>query len=140
MEKITLNPYLMFNGNCGEAMAFYQGIFGGTVKSMTFGEVDNSCPLAMKDSIMHSSLMGGEVEFLGSDNPKPQPVSPGNVSLAINGVNGERLTQIFNDLGQGGTIVIPLEKQIWGDLFGVVSDQFGIDWMVNIGSVEAEQQ
>jgi PhnB protein len=140
MEKINLNPYLMFEGNCREAMAFYQSLFGGTVKSMTFGEVDASCPKAMKDSIMHASLIGGEVVLLGSDNPDPTPAGSGNISLALNGSNERHLTQLFNQLSEDGRIVIPLEKQMWGDLFGVVSDRFGIDWMVNIGSVEAEDQ
>lgn len=127
----------MFEGNCREAMTFYQSLFGGTVKSMTFGEVDNSCPQALKDSIMHASLMGGEVELLGCDNPEPKPTKSGNISLALNGNDEERLTQVFNQLSEGGKIVVPLEKQMWGDLFGVVSDAFGIDWMVNI-SVAAE--
>ena|SRR5690554_805377 len=136
MGQLTLNAYLMFEGNCGEAMAFYQNLFGGTVKSMTFGEVDNSCPKALRDSIMHASLTGGEVVLLGSDNPEPKPTNSGNISLALAGSDEARLTQIFNRLAEGGKIVIPLDKQVWGDLFGVVSDQFGIDWMVNIGKVE----
>ncbi|HLW20835.1 MAG TPA: VOC family protein [Cyclobacteriaceae bacterium] len=138
MNKIALNAYLLFDGNCREAMAFYQGLFGGKLEMMTFGEVDNSCPLAMKDNIMHSSLMGGEVEFLGSDNPEPRPKGSGNISLAISGNDEARLSQLFNNLAEGGKVVIPLEKQVWGDLFGVVSDPFGIDWMVNIGTVEAK--
>jgi PhnB protein len=140
MTKINLNAYLMFDGNCREAMTFYQSLFGGTLKSMTFGEVDDSCPKAMRDSIMHSSLTTEELVLLGSDNPEPKPLGPGNISLALSGSDEQRLTQIFNKLSEEGKIVIPLERQVWGDLFGVVSDRFGIDWMVNIGSVEAEGQ
>jgi PhnB protein len=140
MTKINLNAYLMFDGNCREAMTFYQSLFGGTLKSMTFGEVDDSCPKAMRDSIMHSSLTTEELVLLGSDNPEPKPLGSGNISLALNGSDEQRLTQIFNKLSEEGKIVIPLERQMWGDLFGVVSDRFGIDWMVNIGSVEAEDQ
>lgn len=140
MNKINLNPYLMFDGNCREAMGFYQSVFGGSLKSMTFGEVDDSCPKAVRDNIMHSSLITEELVLLGSDNPDPHPVGSGNISLALNGTDEQRLTELFNQLSEGGKIVIPLEKQMWGDLFGVVSDRFGIDWMVNIGSVEAESQ
>src|SRR5690554_3744833 len=107
MGQLTLNAYLMFEGNCREAMAFYQNLFGGTIKSMTFGEVDNSCPEAMRDSIMHSSLTGGEVDLLGSDNPEPKPTGSGNISLALSGSDKERLTRIFNELAEGGKIVIP---------------------------------
>lgn len=138
MNKINLNAYLMFDGNCREAMEFYQNLFGGTVKSMTFGDVDDSCPKAMRDSIMHSSLTGGEVVLLGSDNPEPKPTGSGNISLSLSGSDEQHLTQLFNQLSEGGKVIIPLETQVWGDLFGVVSDRFGIDWMVNIGSVEAE--
>ncbi len=137
MGQLTLNPYLMFEGNCREAMAFYQSLFGGTINAMTFGEVDDSCPVAMRDSIMHSSLTGGEVVLLGSDNPQQKPAKSGNISLALSGSDEQHLTQVFHQLAEGGKIVIPLEKQVWGDLFGVVSDRFGIDWMVNIGSSEA---
>src|SRR5690606_10738475 len=140
MNKINLNPYLMFEGNCREAMAFYQSLFGGTLQSMTFGEVDDSCPKAMRDSIMHSSLITDELVLLGSDNPDPKPLGSGNISLALNGTDEQRLTEVFRQLSEGGQMVIPLERQMWGDLFGVVSDRFGIDWMVNIGSVEAQGQ
>jgi|SRR5690554_6722402 len=136
METITLNAYLLFDSNCREAMAFYRGIFGGEVTARTFGEVDNSCPEAMRDSIMHSSLMGGDVAFFACDNPNPTAGGMGNgrISLAIGGDEEERLRRIFEALSTGGKIIFPLEKQGWGDIFGVVSDQFGINWMVNIRS------
>lgn len=140
MSKINLNPYLMFDGNCREAMDFYKRLFGGTLKSTTFGEVDDSCPKAMRDSIMHSSLITDELVLLGSDNPDPKPTGSGNISLALNGSDEQRITGFFRQLSEGGRVVIPLEKQMWGDIFGVVSDRFGIDWMVNIGSAEAEGQ
>lgn len=136
MKKITLNAYLLFDNNCREAMAFYKGIFGGEVTARTFGEVDNSCPEAMRDSIMHSSLMGGDVEFFACDNPNPQAAETGNgkISLALGGHDEERLRQIYEALSTGGKIIFALEKQGWGDIFGVLSDQFGINWMVNIRS------
>src|SRR5690606_8270860 len=140
MNKINVNPYLMFEGNCREAMAFYQSLFGGTLQSMTFGQVDASCPKAMKDSIMHSSLITEELVLLGSDNPEPKPAGSGNISLALNGTDEQRLTERFRQRSEGRKIATPLEKQMWGAPFGVVSDRFGIDWMVNIGSVAAEGQ
>ena len=59
MEKAVLHPYLMFEGDCRDAMEFYKGIFGGELSMMTFGQVDESCPAAISDHIMHASLMGG---------------------------------------------------------------------------------
>ena len=67
---------------------------------------------------MHSSLMGGEIEFLAGDNAGPQTLGTGKISLAISGYDENRIRQIFANLSEGGNIVIPLEKQVWGDLFG----------------------
>ncbi|TCK85143.1 VOC family protein [Albibacterium bauzanense] len=134
MEKITLNAYLLFDGNCREAMEFYQQIFGGELQMMTFGQVDDSCPAAKKDSIMHASLMGGEVDLMASDNPEDKPSGKGNISLALSGYDEEKLRKRFSDLSMGGNIFMHLEKQIWGDLYGAFTDKFGIDWMVNIGT------
>src|SRR5690606_31430534 len=133
MEKVTLTPYLLFDGNCREAMNFYHRIFGGNLEAQTFGEVDNSCPAGMKDHIMHSSLMGGEIEFMAGDNAGPQTLGTGKISMAISGYDENRIRQIFTDLSEGGNIVIPLEKQVWGDLFGVIVDRFDVNWMINIG-------
>lgn len=118
MKKIFLNAYLMFDGNCREAMAFYQSLFGGTLKTMTFGEMDNSCPEAMRDSIMHASIMGGEVELLGCDNPDPKPHGSANVSLALSGANEEHLTQLFHELGKDGKVVVPWKNKS-GEMFSV---------------------
>jgi len=133
MEKITLNAYLIFEGNCREAMEFYQSIFSGELQIMTFGQVDDSCPAAKKDSIMHASLMGGEVDLMACDNPVDEPLGKGKISLALSGYDEERLRKIFSDLSVGGNIFMHLEKQVWGDLYGAFTDKFGIDWMVNIG-------
>lgn len=134
MGNLSLNPYLFFDGNCREAMKFYQGIFGGALQMQTFGEVDNSCPVAMKDRIMHASLMGGEVNFMGSDGPGNLPLGAGKVSLALSGSEEQKLRKIFEDLGKGGKINMPLEKQVWGDIYGDLTDKFHVTWMVNIGA------
>jgi len=133
MEKITLNAYLLFEGNCREAMGFYQRIFGGELQIMTFGQVDDSCPAAKRDSVMHASLMGGEVDLMASDNPGDTASGKGKISLALSGYDEERLRKIFADLSEGGNTFMQLEKQVWGDLYGAFTDKFGIEWMVNIG-------
>jgi PhnB protein len=139
MEKTTLNAYLQFEGNCREAMKFYQGIFGGKLEMQTFGEVDGSCPEAMKDSIMHASLMGGEADLLANDNPGPEPLGTGNVSLALSGYDKDKLHKMFTELSEGGKIIVPLDKQVWGDVFGAFTDKFDISWMINIGTQRPEK-
>lgn len=127
MERVNLTAYLYFTGNCREAMAFYQQIFGGEVQLMTFGEIDNNCPDAMKDSVMHSSLMGGEVEFFGCDNPNTNPLGTGKITLTLHGTNDQKLRGMFDALSEGGKINMPLEKQVWGDIYGALQDKYGVN-------------
>lgn len=132
MKKVYLSPYLFFDGNCREAMTFYQSIFGGKLEIMTFGDVDNSCPDAMKDKIMHANLMGGEVEFFGSDG-MGDPLGTGKICMTLHGNDEEKLSNIFNKLSQGGKIRQKLERQVWGDIYGDLIDKYNVNWMVNIG-------
>ena len=132
MKTVNLNAYLYFNGDCREAMEFYQGIFGGELEVITFGEVDNSCPDAMKDSVMHANLMGGDVEFFGSDNPSTDPLGTGKITLTLHGTDEQKLRGLFDALSSGGKITMPLEKQVWGDIYGALRDRYDVSWDVNI--------
>ncbi|MBO9613435.1 MAG: glyoxalase/bleomycin resistance/extradiol dioxygenase family protein [Dyadobacter sp.] len=133
MEKAVLHPYLMFEGNCREAMEFYKGIFGGELNMMTFGQVDNSCPVAIRDHIMHASLMGGEVDFMASDSPQPGPLAGDKIQLSLSGFDEANLRKKFEQLSEGAiTITVPMEKQVWGDIFGAFKDKYGIDWMIDV--------
>lgn len=132
MEKTALHPYLMFEGNCREAMEFYQGIFGGELSMMTFGQVDDSCPAAMRDHIMHSSLMGGEIEFMGGDSPQPGPLGSDKIQLSLSGFDEAGLRSKFDQLSPGGTVTVPMDKQVWGDIFGAFKDRYGVDWMIDV--------
>lgn len=132
MENVTCNPYLFFEGNCREAMQFYQEVFGGDLKMRTFGEMDNNCPESLKDSIMHAYLSGGDIILMASDNPSKESLGTGKIHLALGGKSEQRLREIFEKLGKGGTVGHNLEKQMWGDIYGDLKDQYGIQWMVNI--------
>lgn len=134
MENITLDAYLFFDGNCREAMEFYQQAFGGKLEIKTFGEADDSCPKAMKDKIMHARLADGEVNLMASDHPDSAPLGTGKITLALGGTDEQKLRKIFNDLSAGGNIGNPLEKQMWGDIYGDLTDKFDVNWMVNISS------
>ena len=132
MATIDLHPYLMFDGNCRAAFEFYQSIFGGELNFMTYGDMDGSCPAGTRDQIMHGTLMGGVVEFMGGDAPEGMPLGAGKINLSLSGFEEATLRQQYNALSEGGTIVVPLDRQMWGDIFGAFQDKFGIDWMVNI--------
>ncbi|GAB4057679.1 VOC family protein [Catellatospora paridis] len=128
-----LNPYISFNGNAREAMEFYQGILGGNLTMSTFGEFgDKDAPYA--DQIMHAMLESDAgYTLMASDTPPGMAYHPGdNITVSLSGDDGDRLRGYWEKLAAGGTVGVPLEKQMWGDEFGALKDRFGINWMVNI--------
>jgi PhnB protein len=132
-DGVMLNPYLMFNGNCAEAMKFYQSVFGGELKMQTYGETKAPVADNEKNKIMHASLRQNMLSFMGSDGTTDRPVAMGNnIQMAIMGENDEELRKYFSGLSVGGKIQSPLKKESWGDTFGMLIDKFGIHWMVNI--------
>ncbi len=128
-----LNPYISFNGNAREAMEFYKNVFGGTLTLNTYGEFGQpDAPEA--DKIMHGALetdLG--FALMGADAPPGTTSNPGdNITVSLSGDDAEQLRDYWDKLSSGGTVSVPLEKQMWGDEFGQCVDQFGIGWMVNI--------
>ena len=129
-----LNPYITFDGQAREAMEFYRDVFGGTLDANTFGEFGGGTgPDA--DKIMHSQLET-DLGFMlmASDTPSGMPYQPGtNISVSLSGDDGDALRGYWARLSEGGTVTVPLEKQVWGDEFGSLVDRFGVAWLVNIG-------
>lgn len=129
-------PYITFAGNAREALHFYQSIFGGKVEISTFG--DFNVPGVAADGVMHGALTTDEFAVYGSDAMLTGTLEDANrIRIAIAGDDLEALTAAFSGLAQGGTVSTPLEKQMWGDTYGEVVDQYGISWMFNIGSAAA---
>ena len=128
-----LNPYLSFDGNAREAIEFYQRIFGGEIKANTFGEFGAPDP-AIKNKIMHGQLETPQgYTLMVSDCPPGMDYKPGeNITVSLSGTDGDVLRAFWDGLKEGGSIRVPLEKQMWGDEFGQLVDRFGIPWMVNI--------
>lgn len=129
-----LNPYLSFEKTARAAMEFYQAVLGGTLEIATFGDMDpDAGPIA--DLVMHSSLEteAGYVIF-ASDTPPgmPAPQHGGGMTVSISGDEVDRLRGYWEGLAEGGRIDVPLERQMWGDEFGMLTDKFGIPWMVDI--------
>lgn len=129
-----LNPYISFRGDARDAMEFYKSVFGGSLTMNTFGEFGaEESPGA--DKIMHSSLeTDSGFTLMGADTPPGMEHNPGNnISVSLSGDSGDELRGYWEKLTDGGTVAVPLEKQMWGDEFGMCVDRFGITWMVNIG-------
>jgi PhnB protein len=129
-----LNPYISFDGNAREAMEFYKGVFGGTLSLNTFGEYGmQDAPEANK--IMHGMLeTDNGLTLMGADTPPGMDHNPGdNITVSLSGDDADELRGYWEALSDGGSVSVPLEKQMWGDEFGQCVDKFGIAWMVNIG-------
>jgi len=133
-----LNPYISFAGDARQAMEFYERVFGGTLTLNTFGEFGaQDSPDA--DNIMHGMLeTGSGFTLMGADTPQGMEHNPGNnVAVSLSGDDDAELRGYWEQLSDGGAVSVPLEKQMWGDEFGMCVDQFGIGWMVNIGQPQA---
>jgi PhnB protein len=128
-----LNPYIGFANNAREAMEFYREVFGGELVVSTFGEAGAAAP-GDEDKIMHAQLeTPSGFTLMGSDTPSGMTRSEGggSISISLSG-DDEDLRSYFEKLSQGGTVTMPLEKQMWGDEFGMCVDRFGVAWMVNV--------
>lgn len=139
MSTIELSPYLHFNGNCQEALEFYESVFGGELTISRFSDFPSpdgsEIPSDYQDKVMHSTLAGEHVTFMASDAPPGMQGTVGdNVSLSLAGTDQAVLTKYFEGLSAGGTVTVPLSKQVWGDTFGMLTDKFGVHWMVNISA------
>jgi len=134
-----LNPYISFKDNTREAMAFYKSIFGGKLTMNTFKEFNASQGPEEDNKIMHSMLEADNgITFMASDTPDRMGYSVGtNFSMSLSGDNEAELQGYFKKLAVGGTVTMPLEKAIWGDTFGMLTDKFGVAWVMNIAGQKA---
>jgi PhnB protein len=140
----TVNPYLIFNGNCEEAFLFYKSVFGGEFPYIgKFSDMpadENTPKLSEADAnrVMHVSLpIGKETILMGSDsNSQSGDVQFGhNISISINTESTAEADKLFNGLSAGGSITMAMNKTFWGAYFGMFTDKFGIDWMVNFDEI-----
>ena len=134
---MSVDVYLNFNGNCREAVSFYAKVFKTEEpKFMTFGETppnpEYPMPDEAKDKIMHTRLNIDGSNVMFSDVFPGMPFVEGNnITIALVNKNIEELTSIFNQLKDGGTVVMDLQETFWSKLYGQVTDKFGIHWQVN---------
>lgn len=135
----TMNPYLSFRDNAAEAMAFYQSVFGGTLESTSFAEMNASEDPSEGDKVMHSQLTTDKgFVLMASDTPNSMNLDEGSsYSISLSGDDGDELRGYWDRLLDGGTMVLPLEQAPWGDMFGMLADRFGTNWMVSISAPQA---
>ena len=137
--KSQLNPYLSFRDNARQAMEFYRSVFGGKLTVSTFEEFHASQDPSEANKVMHAVLEAENgITFMAADTPNSMEFHPGaNISMSLSGGDEAELRGYFEKLSAGGAISMPLEKAAWGDTFGMCTDKFGVNWMVNISGQQA---
>jgi PhnB protein len=137
---MQVEPYLFFNGRCEEAIEFYRSALGARVGFlMRFKESPDPAPPGMlppgsESKVMHATLQIGDSTVMVSDgNCSGQPAFQG-FSLSIAVPDTATADRVFNALADGGKVQMPLTKTFWSPRFGMVSDRFGMGWMVNLVS------
>jgi PhnB protein len=141
----TINPYLNFSGNCEEAFKFYQSVFGGEFTAfMRFKETPSEAGLSASegDKIMHVALpIGHGTVLMGSDRPEAMGPAAGgnNFYISIQPESEAEAAKIFKGLTAGGQVMMPLGRVFWGATFGMLTDKFGFQWMVNYDDPQQNQ-
>ncbi|MBM7170886.1 VOC family protein [Streptomyces sp. G44] len=127
-----LNPYISFAGEARQAMEFYKEVFGGILVLHTYAEFgQKDTPMAEK--IMHGMLeTPGGFTLMGADTPSDDHRPGNNISVSLSGDDDAELRGYWEKLSVGASVTVPLEKQMWGDVFGMCTDRHGITWMVDI--------
>lgn len=133
-----LNPYISFDGDARAAMEFYRDVFGGELVVNTYGDFGQA-GTPVESLIMHGMLeTPSGFTLMGADAPPGMGRQPGSaITISLSGDDEAELRGYWEKLSDQGEVSVPLERQMWGDLFGQCTDRFGIGWMVNIATPAA---
>jgi PhnB protein len=125
--------YLIFDGNCRAAMEFYKECLDADLNIFSFGDAPVPAPEEAKDRTMHATLAKGKATIMASDNMPGMAYTKGdNFSISIDCESVDEIDRLFNALGENGKVTMPLQKTFWAARFGMLTDQFGINWMFNL--------
>jgi PhnB protein len=131
---MQLEPYLHFGGSCEEALTFYKEVFAGEVVAlMRFGDSPGGeLPPDYKDKVMHASFESSDLKFMAADHRPGTELDRGSqVSLSLSTRDVAEGERVFAMLGVDGDVTMPMQDTFWGARFGMLTDKFGIKWMVN---------
>lgn len=138
--SVQLNSYVHFTGNAREALEFYKTVFGGEAILRTFAQYESpqmSVAPEDREKIMHGYLKGDNgIELMASDAPSsmPQPDTGSRVSLTVSGDDKALLHGYWDKLSEGAAVTVSLAQSPWDDTFGMLTDKYGVVWMVDIGN------
>jgi PhnB protein len=134
---LQLEPYLFFKGNCEEALNFYKDVFGGEIgglsrwKDMPEGAGGPPVTPETAGRVMHADFKAPGVSFMASDASPGKTYGEGSISLSLGTNDLADAERVFKRLAEGGSVEMPLTDMFWGARFGMLTDKFGIDWMIN---------
>ncbi|HYL27229.1 MAG TPA: VOC family protein [Candidatus Nitrosotalea sp.] len=134
---MQLVPYLFFTGNCEEALDFYKGIFGGQIAEiMRWSDMPGDAggpPVTPENAnkVMHARFESPAVTLMAGDASPGKTYGEGPISLSLGTSDAAEAQRVFDGLAAGGKVEMPFADQFWGAKFGMLTDQFGIDWMIN---------
>jgi PhnB protein len=134
---MQLEPYLFFDGKCEEALTFYKNVFGGTVEGISrWSEMPKDAggpPVTPETAnrVMHATFKSPGVSFMASDASPGKVYGEGPISLSVATSDLAEAERVFNGLANGGKVEMPMADTFWGAKFGMLSDKYGIDWMVS---------
>jgi PhnB protein len=129
-----LNPYLTFNGRCEEAFKFYEKCLGGKIIAMiTHAETPaaSQTPPDWQKKIIHARLTVGDQLLMGSDAPPGRFEESHGFSVTLGIDKPEEADRVYNALADGGKVSMPIAETFWARRFGMLTDKFGIPWMIN---------
>jgi PhnB protein len=131
---MQLTPYLNYKGDCAAAFKFYEKSLGGKIEMLqTHGEtpMKDQVPPEWHKRVMHAQINIGGAVLFGADSPPDQYEKPQGISVALQIDDPTDAERKFTALSDGGNVTMPIQQTFWAQRFGMVTDKFGIPWMVN---------
>jgi PhnB protein len=132
--SMEFNPYLLFDGQCEEAFKFYEQTLGGKIEAMLTHEgTPAACnvPPEWAKKILHARMTIGETVLMASDAPPGHYQKPQGFSVNISVNKPEEAERLYQALAENGSVQMPLQQTFWATRFAMLSDRFGIPWMIN---------
>ena len=138
---IGVQPYIAYSGNCQEAIDFYKDALGAELLyAQSYGE-SPMAEMGPAHYIMHATMKVGDTHIMMCDQPGSEGAASGsNISLAIGLDDTGKARTIFEALADGGNVTMPLDKTFWAEAFGMLTDKFGVNWMVNCDAPKETDQ
>jgi PhnB protein len=139
---MQFNSYLLFNGDCEEAFKFYEKLFGGKIEAMILNEgtpAASAVPPEWQKKILHARMTVGDAVLMASDAPPGRYSKPHGFSVNISLNDVAEAERLFNGLAEKAiSVTMPLAETFWAKRFGMLTDRYGIPWMINCEAVTGQ--